>query len=425
MKIISKILCLPFFFIPILILTITIILFYRTPQVTPCAHQSVTESKIPPTCAKQGYTTYVCDTCNYSYSSDFIAPTSHSYTAYTIPPTCALEGYIIYICSCGSSYKSEPIPTIEHTTQSNTILPTCTSEGYTEHKCSVCGYFYASDTVPPTDHSYNKSIQLPTALKNGAVEYSCACSAQYTEKYISYADILDSPYVESSTVLSKGIDVSRWNHQIDMVTGEYLPLDWKTIKQSGFDFVILKAGSTRSGKEPTFESDYADAKAAGLMVGAYYYTYSSDIEGIKNDVSNLIKYIEGKTFEFPIYFDIEDSSLIPLGKKTLTSLCETFICSMQENGYYSALYANHNWLMNILDTSRILSLFDIWYARYPETDYPVWNEEKYGKQLSMWQYTQTGEITGIEGYFDMNFCYRDYLSIMKKWGLNGFDTERK
>ena len=93
---------------------------------------------------------------------------------------------------------------------------------------------------------------------------------------------------------------------------------------------------------------------------------------------------------------------------------------MQKNGYYSALYTNNNWLKNILDTSRILSLFDIWYARYPLTDAPVWNEEKYGKQLSMWQYTQSGEIAGIDGYFDMNFCYRDYINIMKKWKLNGF-----
>ena len=234
---------------------------------------------------------------------------------------------------------------------------------------------------------------------------------------------MSSPYLESSTVLSRGIDVSRWNHQIDAASGEYLPLDWQKIKSAGFDFVILKAGSTRSGKEPTFELDYAGARAAGLMVGAYFYTYSSTVESIKNDVASLLSYLNGKQFEYPIYFDLEDPSLISLGKDKLTELCEVFICSMQKNGYYSALYTNNNWLRNILDTPRILSLFDIWYARYPEVSVPVWNEEKYGRQLSMWQYTQTGEINGIEGYFDFNFCYRDYFEIMKKWGLNGFRTD--
>ena len=85
-------------------------------------------------------------------------------------------------------------------------------------------------------------------------------------------------------MLQRGLDVSRWNHQIDPASGEYLPLDWQKIKSEGFDFVIIKAGSTKSGIEPTFERDYAGAKAAGLCVGAYFYTYSSDAEGILKDV---------------------------------------------------------------------------------------------------------------------------------------------
>ena len=420
MKIISKILFLIFVFIPLLILIIAINLFYKIPQKTSCTHQSITSSNVLPTCTKQGYTAHVCNNCNYNYVSDFVPTTPHTYNSYTIQPTCALEGYTIYMCNCGHSYKGDPIPTTEHSFEIKTILPTCESAGYDEHKCKFCEYIYKTSPTEPLEHTFEKSVHLPTALKDGFIEYSCECSESYTESYISYSEILDSPYIENPTLITRGIDVSRWNHQIDVITGEYLPLDWKAIKKAGFNFVILKAGSTRSGKEPTFESDYANAKAAGLMVGAYYYTYSTNTEEIETDVENLIKYIEGKSFEYPIYFDIEDPTLISLGKETLTKLCETFICSMQEKGYYSALYTNHNWLTNILDTTRILSLFDIWYARYPENDYPVWNEEKYGKQLSMWQYTQNGEIAGVDGYFDMNFCYRDYFSIMKKWGLNGF-----
>ena len=420
MKIISKILFLIFVFIPLLVLIIAINLFYKIPQKTSCTHQSITSSNVLPTCSKQGYTAHVCNNCNYNYVSDIVPTTPHTYNSYTIQPTCSLEGYTIYMCNCGHSYKGDPIPTTEHSFEIKTILPTCESAGYDEHKCKFCGYIYKTSPTEPLEHTFEKSLHLPTALKDGFIEYSCECSESYTESYISYSEILDSPYIENPTLITRGIDVSRWNHQIDVITGEYLPLDWKAIKKAGFNFVILKAGSTRSGKEPTFESDYANAKAAGLMVGAYYYTYSTNTEEIETDVENLIKYIEGKSFEYPIYFDIEDPTLISLGKETLTKLCETFICSMQEKGYYSALYTNHNWLTNILDTTRILSLFDIWYARYPENDYPVWNEEKYGKQLSMWQYTQNGEIEGIDGYFDMNFCYRDYFSIMKKWGLNGF-----
>jgi GH25 family lysozyme M1 (1,4-beta-N-acetylmuramidase) len=101
-------------------------------------------------------------------------------------------------------------------------------------------------------------------------------------------------------------------------------------------------------------------------------------------------------------------------------MCEVFLCTLQENGYYAGLYTNHTWLTTILDTARMVTLFDIWYARYPLSEKPTWNEEKYGKQLGMWQYTESGKIDGLEGSFDLNYAYKDYKEIMQKWKLNGF-----
>ena len=418
MKKLLKILILSLILITAATLLASFIIFKRINSI--CTHERFTVSTVLPTCTSEGHTLHSCNTCSYYYITDPTPKSAHSYTAQSIPPTCASEGYTYYFCACGDFYKGESIPRLEHTFTDRVISATCSAGGYTEHSCAACNYSYKDTATSATSHDYVSKTYYPTALDLGYTEYTCSCSISYKDSFISYSEILSSPYLESSTVLSRGIDVSRWNHQIDSASGEYLPLDWQKIKSAGFDFVIIKAGSTRSGKEPTFEMDYAGAREAGLEVGAYFYTYSSTVNEISNDVSALLTYLAGKTFEYPIYLDLEDPSLISIGKDELTRLCEVFICSMQENGYYSALYTNNNWLQSILDTSRILSLFDIWYARYPLTDTPVWNEEKYGKQLSMWQYTQTGEIDGIEGYFDMNYCYRNYKNIMKKWKLNGF-----
>lgn len=399
---------------------ISLIVFYKSTSI--CSHREITVSTVMPTCASEGKTLHSCNNCSYYYITDTVPPIAHTYISQTIPPTCVSEGYTFYFCSCGDFYKGEILPTVEHTFTETPVTATCSSDGYIEHTCTICKYTYKDCITPALPHDYISTSYFPTALEVGYTEHICSCSASYKDSFINYSEILDSPYLDSSAIVSRGIDVSRWNHQIDTASGEYLPLDWQKIKSSGFDFVIIKAGSTRSGKEPTFEMDYAGAKKAGLDVGAYFYTYSSTIDGVKNDVASLLTYLSGKSFEYPIYFDLEDPSLVSLGKSELTKLCETFICSMQKSGYYSALYTNNNWLKNILDTARILSLFDIWYARYPLTDVPVWNEEKYGKQLSMWQYTQTGEINGIEGYFDINLCYRNYPEIIKKWGLNGFSA---
>ena len=409
-----------FLFMVIAILTISIFILKKTNSV--CQHKSITVSTVLPTCTSEGKTLHTCNECSYYFVTNPTPKSEHHYTAYTIPATCASEGYNFYFCSCGDFYKTDTVPMLAHTFADKTVMATCSAGGYVEHECQSCGYSYKDTESAPLPHSYQANAVFPTALEAGYTEYFCSCTESYKDSFIEYTEILSSPYVERSDILARGIDVSRWNHQIDAASGEYLPLDWQKIKAAGFDFVIIKAGSTRSGKEPTFEMDYAGAKDAGLKVGAYFYTYSSTVDGIKRDVTSLLEYIADKSFEYPIYFDLEDPSLISLGKEKLTELCEIFICSMQKNGYYAALYTNNNWLQNMLVTSRILSLFDIWYARYPLTEAPEWNEEKYGKQLSMWQYTQTGEIDGIDGYFDFNFCYRNYETIMKKWGLNGFST---
>ena len=267
---------------------------------------------------------------------------------------------------------------------------------------------------------FSSEKHLPTATKTGYTKYTCECSYSYIGDLVYYSDILESAYTENTQIIAKGLDVSRWNHQIDAASGEYLPLDWRKIKDSGFEFVIIKAGSTRSGKEPTFEADYAGAKAAGLHVGAYFYTYSLSTEQISRDAQMLLEWLDGKQFEYPIYLDLEDPSLQNLGKNRLGDMCVAFLEILQSNGYYAGLYTNHTWLTTILDTPKMISLFDIWYARYPGTSVPAWNEEKYGKQLGMWQYTQSGAIDETEGYFDFNYSYKDYPSIMKKWGLNGF-----
>ena len=418
MKKALKILLIVFILIAIITLLLSLILFKKNNRI--CNHEHITVSTILPTCESSGKTLHICTDCSYNYVTNPTSPLPHEYIPRTIPPTCASEGYTFYFCSCGDFYKGESIPALDHTFSDKTISASCSAGGYVEHTCTECGYSYKDTPTSAAPHDYVSTIHFPTALEAGYTEHICSCSMSYKDAYISYSEILSNPYTDTNEALARGIDVSRWNHQIDVVTGEYLPLDWQKIKSAGFDFVIIKAGSTLSGKEPTFEMDYKGAREAGFAIGAYFYTYSSTVNGINSDVTALLDYLSGKSFEYPIYFDIEDPSLISLGKDHLTELCEVFICSMQKNGYYSALYTNNNWLQNILDTSRILSLFDIWYARYPQTDVPVWNEEKYGKQLSMWQYTQTGEINGIEGYFDMNLCYRDYINIMKKWGLNGF-----
>ena len=425
--------------------------------VTPLGHV-FTDNITAPDCDEQGFTTHVCDSCGYTFTDSYITSLGHTYVEATTAPSCTEQGYTVYSCECGFKYTSDFTKALGHTLNEEKTEPTCTEEGYTIFSCS-CGYTYTSNYVEPTGHDYTEAIVEATCADEGYTSHTCSCGHvfksdiisayghdfakhtvnptvsdmgytdfscrrcdfEYRGNYRFYSEILpDGAYAKNDKVLARGIDISKWNHSTTP-SGEFLSLDWNAIKAEGIDYVILKAGSSRSGIEPTFENDYISAKAAGLDVGVYFYTYATNVSQIKADAERLLSIIDGKSFEYPIYLDLEDDALLNVEPSILTEMCVTFISILQENGYYAGLYVNHEWLYNILQTEKMLDLFEIWYARYPQnvTEY-VWNTAEFGEQLGMWQYTDKGSLNAIpEMNVDMNYAYKDYPAIIKALGLNG------
>ncbi len=442
---------------------------YKKEMVAPVGH-TLTAETVAPTCTEQGYTEYTC-ACGYTYSSDVTPPKGHAFTLRnTVAPTCTDQGYTEYICECGYSFVTDARPSLGHTFQEMTVLPTCTSIGYSTYTCA-CGYSYRAETTQPLGHDLAVDVVFPTCTEQGYSNYTCricqrsymsdwtspaghdfaceiigpttcqstgysrytclCCEYTYIGDYLFYSDVFEGAYGASITPLAHGIDVSKYNHEY--ADGAYQPLDFEAIKAAGFDFVILKIGSTprtgesgqqKGGMEPTFEADYAAAKAAGLDVGVYFYTYSKTVEETEQDAELVMTWLAGKSLEYPVYFDIEDPSFDALSRKEITDLCMTFISSLQENHWFGALYTNNYWLVNRLQNDKVTFLFDIWYARYPTGDGPFeWNTELYGEQFGMWQYTQTGKIPSLSDRltFDFSYAYKDYPSIIGALGYNGLD----
>ncbi len=387
-------------------------------------------------CTRDGMQKRICTECNYEELSKIDAP-AHNLSATKTEPTCEAQGFTTYTCSCGYSYVSEHQSPIGHNFSKQVTEPTCQSQGFTHYSCKNCDYKFDGDFIAPLSHQGSQiEIFYPTVLRDGFSTHLCAnCGYKYNDNYVSYKSILPSALTENREILKKGIDVSRYNHDFDGTS--YKSIDWTLLKSAGVDFVIINAGDSINGIEPTFEMDYLGAKAAGLEVGAYFYTYSTTIENTLADANNLLEWLDGKQFEYPIYFDLEDDTLKNIEKSYLTKLCMTFADALQSHGYYCGLYLNNDWLFNILDTNTIKNNFDIWYARYPKepsiipegyayewTAEPlVWDESKYGYQLGMWQYTQHGKIDGFDCYFDFNYSYKNYAEIMKAWKLNGFSDK--
>lgn len=421
-----------------------------------------------PECEKAGDTLYICRSCDYVYSSDSVKPLGHTFKTVVIPPTCTESGHTLYSCTeCSFEYISDTVAPTGHKLSEEITPPTCLEDGSTLFSCSVCDYKFISDIVPKKDHAFveevlrevnctepgeikyscecgetysaivapeghdfSRSVTMPTLSDMGFTEFSCKnCSFKYKGEYRFHSALFNGAYAENSEPLAVGIDVSQHNHQTNE-KDEFLPIDWTSIAKSGIDYVILKAGSTlrengtKGGVEVTFEEDYSAAREAGLDVGVYFYTYSRSVEEIRIDAYMLLSALDGKKFEYPIYLDLEDDSLRDLDKTLLSEMCVEFFTILQRAGYYTGLYVNHEWLNNVIDTSVALSKFDIWYARYNSEKSDVWNSEKFGDPLGMWQYTDSGVLDAFgDKAVDMNIAFKDYPSIIIEGGYNGYDSD--
>ncbi len=397
---------------------------YTSDYTAPTGHNLIDTVK-PPTCIDEGYTTYSCEKCEYEYKSDHTSPTGHKLTKTVVTPTCTAQGYTLYSCeSCEHEYKSDYTAPTDHEIVTTVTEPTCTEEGYTTFKCETCEYSYVSEQTKPTGHAFSKLTTMPTLSDMGYTEYECVnedCGYKYTGDLRFYKDILpNGAYANNSTVVAKGIDVSEYNY------GSFDSIDFESTKESGVDYVIIKAGSsyrdnfTLGGKEAKFEQSYNDAKAAGLDVGAYFYTYATNVNEIIQDARLLISILDGKQFEYPIYLDLEDPSLELIDKATITEMCVEFFTILQRAGYYTGLYVNDTWLQEHVQTDVALSKFEIWYAR-PN---PEWDLEKFGEHLGMWQYSFEGAFEAMPDIpFDLNYAYKNYPEIIKENGFNGYTQD--
>ncbi len=195
-----------------------------------------------------------------------------------------------------------------------------------------------------------------------------------------------------------GIDVSKYQGDID----------WKAVKASGVQFVIIRCAYRGYGtgvlvEDVKFKQNLAGAKAAGLDIGIYIFSQAiNEVEAVE-EASACLGYLNGMKIKYPIFIDIETSGGNGSGRADnltvtqRTNVAIAFCETIKNAGYKPGVYANKNYLTNKMDASK-LSKYYIWLAQYAE-------KPTYSGEYDMWQYTSKGKVAGIEGNVDMNLSY--------------------
>lgn len=205
------------------------------------------------------------------------------------------------------------------------------------------------------------------------------------------------------------IDVSRYQGEID----------WAQVAAAGYKGAMLKTVSTnrklskRSDGlyiDPTFEANYHNAKAAGLDVGVYYYTYATSEAMANAELSLVRQAVYGKELTMPIAVDVEENKLKPMSTLDLTNLTAYALEQVEKMGFYAQLYTYTGYKYE-LDMARLSSRWDVWLADYtgktPKVDF------KYNAH----QHTSKGSVPGISGNVDLNVTELNYPRIIRKKGL--------
>ena len=202
----------------------------------------------------------------------------------------------------------------------------------------------------------------------------------------------------------KGIDVSVHNGDID----------WGKVKADGIGFAILRAGYGRlaSQKDEKFEQNYSGAKAAGIPVGAYWYSYAMTPEEAELEADVFLSVIKGKQFEMPVYFDLEEKKQFDLGKEQVSAIMRVFLKKVESAGYFVGLYGSASSLTTHT-ADDIKSWYTIWLAHWVD-------QTNYSGAYGIWQHSENGKVAGINGNVDLDICYKDFPTTIKGKGLNGW-----
>lgn len=202
-------------------------------------------------------------------------------------------------------------------------------------------------------------------------------------------------YLEETEL--KGIDISEYSGEID----------FEKVKQDGISFVMVRLGGRGYGDTGVLYGDekaleyIQNAKAAGLKVGGYFFSQAVSEEEAIEEADYAIETLNGETLDFPIAFDLEEiendtARTDNLSDSVLTACAKAFCERIGEQGYIPMIYAKENVYKRYNKAE--LSEYDFWYAEYTDT-------LSVTDGYTMWQYSESGEVDGIEGTVDLNILF--------------------
>lgn len=187
----------------------------------------------------------------------------------------------------------------------------------------------------------------------------------------------------------KCLDISTWQGYVD----------FNKVKSAGYNYVILRAGFGReySQKDNTFERNYANAKAAGIKVGVYWFSYSTSPSDAYREANACLYCLNGKRLDMPVYYDLEYQPAMSMSNSNYTQMALNFCSTIKKAGYKSGVYSSASVYGYLLNRQTLINNgVSIWNAKW---------SSYCSVPCDIWQYSEKGQVNGISASVDMNYIH--------------------
>ena len=206
---------------------------------------------------------------------------------------------------------------------------------------------------------------------------------------------------QRGTTSKIGIDVSEFQ-------GE--DIDWKAVKDSGIEFVILRLGYRAYGEsgdlvlDAMFEKNIKGAMDAGLEVGVYFFSQAVSPGEAVEEADFVLEHISPYRITGPVVYDTEEieddaSRTDENTREEFTNYCKIFCDGIEQEGYDVMIYTNLKWMAFTLKMEE-LTEYDFWYADYHELPQCPYS-------YKIWQYSESGTVPGINSNVNLNIWFQE------------------
>ena len=224
----------------------------------------------------------------------------------------------------------------------------------------------------------------------------------------------------ASIVNTKGVDISYWNGDIDLAK----------VKNAGYKWVMIRCGwgnNSTDNDDSKFAANVAKAEKLGMPWGVYLFSYACSTSDAKSELAHIDRLLKAQKAKgylptMPIAIDIEPTDTVKnkggWTSSNLTNVATIILDGLKNLGYYPIIYTGCDELAMM--NNHIRNDYDCWFAQW----YTKPTSYKYNR-LGVWQYggetnyLNSPTIPGV-GVTDQNLCYKDYPTIIKNGGYNGW-----